>query len=87
MTSQPGEQTITIHILPNILRTKGNQTTKFVQLIELNNRNNFPQKLCIKPGRQTSFKALFFFFLKKKEALSEVNANGLQLNFNMFRQL
>ena len=62
MTSQPSEQTITIHILPNILRTKGNQTTKFVQLIELNNRNNFPQKLCIKPGRQTSFKALFSFF-------------------------
>ena len=85
MTSQPGEQTITIHILPNILRTKGNQTTKFGQLIELNNGNNFPQKLCIKPGRQTSFKALFFFL--KKEALSEVNANGLQLNFNMFRQL
>ena len=26
MTSQPGKQTITIHILTNILRSKGNQT-------------------------------------------------------------
>ena len=34
MASQPGEQTITIHILPNISRSKGNQTMKFRQLIE-----------------------------------------------------
>ena len=34
MASQPGEQTITIHILPNISRNKGNQTMKFGQLIE-----------------------------------------------------
>ena len=26
MTSQPGKQTITIHILTSILRSKGNQT-------------------------------------------------------------
>ena len=34
MTSQPGLQTITIHILPNILRSKGNQTMKFAQFTE-----------------------------------------------------
>ena len=41
MTSQPGQQTIAIHILPNISRTKGNQAMKFGQLIEYNMRNIF----------------------------------------------
>ena len=36
MTSQSGEQTIRIHILPNILQSKGNQTMKFGQLIKYN---------------------------------------------------
>ena len=31
MTSQPGKQTIIIHILPNISRSKDNQTMKFGQ--------------------------------------------------------
>ena len=35
MTSQPGQQRITIHILLNISRIKGNQTMQFGQLIEL----------------------------------------------------
>ena len=34
MTPQPGKQTIAIRILPNIARSKGNQTMKFVQLRE-----------------------------------------------------
>ena len=46
MTSQPGLQTIAIHILPNISQSKGNQTMKFGQLIEHNRRNIFLQKLC-----------------------------------------
>ena len=46
MTSQPGEQTIPIHILPNISNRKGNQTMKLGQLIEHNQRNIFRQKLC-----------------------------------------
>ena len=41
MTSQPGKQTMTIHILPNIARSKDNQLTKFDQLIEFNMRNIF----------------------------------------------
>ena len=34
MTSQLGLQTITIHILPNISKSKGIQAMKFGQLIE-----------------------------------------------------
>ena len=34
LTSQPGQQTIAMHILPNISRSKSNQTMKFNQLIE-----------------------------------------------------
>ena len=40
MTSQAGQQVITIHMLPNISRSKGNQATKFGQLIEYNVSNN-----------------------------------------------
>ena len=38
MTSQPGLQTIVIHILPNISQSKDNQTMKLGQLIEYNKR-------------------------------------------------
>ena len=41
MRSQPGKQTITMHILPNISRSEDNQTMKYDQLIEYNVRNNF----------------------------------------------
>ena len=36
VTSQTGKQTIAIHILSNISRSKSNQTMKFGQLIEYN---------------------------------------------------
>ena len=39
--SQSGKQTVVIHILPNISRSKGNQIMKFNQLIECNMRNVF----------------------------------------------
>ena len=35
MTSQPGQQIITIHILPNNSRKKDNQTTIFGQVIDV----------------------------------------------------
>ena len=54
MASQPGEQTTVIQILPNILRSKGNQTMKFGQLIECNMRNIFFEKLFTKCGSETS---------------------------------
>ena len=43
---------VAIHIFPNILRSKGNQTTKYYQLIEYNMRNNFLEKLYTKRGRK-----------------------------------
>ena len=43
---------ITVHILPNILQSKGNQTMKFGQLIEYNKKNIFLQKPCRKCGRK-----------------------------------
>ena len=54
MTSQPGSQAIVIHILPNISRSKGNQTMKFGQLIECNMRNIFLEKSYKKCGEETS---------------------------------
>ena len=44
MTSQPGQQTITIHILPNISRSEDNQTMKFDQLMKYNMRTTFLEK-------------------------------------------
>ena len=43
MTPQPGLQAITIHIFPNISRSKGNQTMKFGQIKEFNQIN-----ICLK---------------------------------------
>ena len=42
--SQPKKKAIAIHILPNISRSKGQQTLKFGQLIEYNMRNIFIEK-------------------------------------------
>ena len=52
MTSQPGLQTIAIHILPNISQSKGDQTMKFGQSIEFTKRNIFLQKLSRKEARR-----------------------------------
>ena len=41
MTSQTGQQIITMHVFPNISRSKGNQAMKFGQLIKYSIRNNF----------------------------------------------
>ena len=53
MMSQPGKQTIAIHILANISQTKGNQTMKFGQLIEYNMRIIFLEKSYTKCGKET----------------------------------
>ena len=59
MTLQTGQQIVTIHIitrhiLPNISRSKGNQTIKFGQLIEYNLRNIFLEKLYTKYDGEAS---------------------------------
>ena len=60
MTSQPGKQTISMHILPNI--SIGNTTTKFGHLIEFNVRNNFKNHAKNEEGRIVPDP---FYFLKK----------------------
>ena len=47
-----------IHILPNISRSKGNQTMKFDQLIEYNIRNIFLEKSYTKYGGETSLRPI-----------------------------
>ena len=61
ITSQPGKQTIIIHILYNISRSKGNQTMKQCQLIEYIMRNILLQKSSRKWGWETSSRLLFVF--------------------------
>ena len=51
---QPGKQTIAIHVLLYISRSKDNQTVKFDQLIEYDMRNIFLEKLYPKCGGETS---------------------------------
>ena len=46
-------QTITIHILTNISRSKGKQITKFGQLINYNMKKNFLEKSYTKCGGDT----------------------------------
>ena len=48
MTLQPGKQTIAMHILSNMSRSRDNQTMKVSQLIECNMRNIFLEKPCTK---------------------------------------
>ena len=52
MTSQPGKQIIGTNIWPNISQTKGNQTMKFGQFIELQIRNIFLEKSYTKCGEE-----------------------------------
>ena len=53
---QAGIQTITINLLPDILRNKDSQIRKYAHFIELNMRNIFLQELWRKGVRETSFK-------------------------------
>ena len=61
MTSQPGRQTIAIHILTNISRSKSNYTMKLGQLIEYNKWKIFLQKLCAENDAGRLVPDLFLF--------------------------
>ena len=67
MTSQTGQQIITIQTLSNITRSKGNQTMKFDQLIECNMRNIFLGKSYTKCGGEASPRP---FYKKSKLIIS-----------------
>ena len=53
VTSQPEKETLAIHIMPNVSRSKGNQILKFGQLIEHNMRIIFLEKPYTKYGDET----------------------------------
>ena len=63
MTSQPGLQTIAIHILPNISQIKSNQTMKIGQLIEYNKRYIFFKNYV--ENKAVRLVADLFLFFKK----------------------
>ena len=54
MTSQRDKQTIVIHVLPNILRNKDNQSMKFGHLREYNMKTIFLEKTYTKYDGETS---------------------------------
>ena len=45
VSSQTGQRIITMHLLPSISRSKGNQAKKFIYLIECNMKTTFLQTL------------------------------------------
>ena len=71
MTSQPGKQTIAVHILSNISTNKDRQKIKFGQLIEYHMRNLFLEKSCTKYGVETSYRDLFLKKLKLNISLDQ----------------
>ena len=61
MTSQTGQQIITIHIFPNISRSEGNQAMNYGELINYSKRNIFLQNHAEdKVGRLVLDHFLFF---------------------------
>ena len=54
MTSKTVQQIISLHIFPNISRSKGNQALTSGQLIEYSMRNIFLEKLYTKCGGEAS---------------------------------
>ena len=80
MTSQIGNQTNTINILlPDISKSKDNQTMKFGQLIEYNMTIFY-----IKNHAENDTRRLVPDLFLKKKALYELNASGQHLSFNIF---
>ena len=68
MTSRSGQQIIAIHKLPNISRSKGNQTMKIGQSIKYNMNNIILEKLYTKCGEEISPRT---FYKKLKLSISQ----------------
>ena len=86
MTSQTSQQTIAIHILPNISQIKRNQALKLCHVIEYNKRNIFLTKLCRKWDRETSSRPLFVFqksFIWGKSTWSAAYFQPLSIVLNL----
>ena len=63
LTSQTKKQIIGIYVLPNMSRSKSNQTLKFGELIEHNRKTFFFEKSCTKCDGETTLRP----FLKKSK--------------------
>ena len=68
-------------MLPNISRSKGNQSMKFGQVIECNKRNIFFKNHAENEAERLVLD-LFLFF---KKALYEIKAYGLQLSWQTIK--
>ena len=71
MTSENGTQKVKINVLPDISKSKDNQTMKFGQLKEYSMKNIFFQKSCRNYVARILVSDLFLFF---KRALYEEKA-------------
>ena len=72
MPPKPGSQTIAVHVLVNMSRSKCNQTMKFDQLIEYNMKNIEILKLSCRPFAFTSYKT---FWKNKKRSRTSLSAS------------
>ena len=82
MTSQPAKQTITMHILPKISRSIGNQTMEFGQVIEYNKRSIFLRKSCRKCDREIISRRCVCFLIKLYRSLKQVVCNLISICFD-----
>ena len=82
MTFKPGKQTVAIHILRNISRSRGRQAMKFNQLIECNAKIFFFKNHVEKEVAKL-LPDFFFFFLGK--VFYEVKVSSQSLNSNIYR--
>ena len=81
MTSQTEQEIITIHILPNISKSKGNKTIKFGQLKKILWDKYFSSNIMQKMRQGGWFQNFFLFF---QNALYKVKENRQHLSFNIF---
>ena len=80
--SQAGQQTVIIHILPNISASKDNQSMKLSQLIEYIVRKIFSQNYAENEVGTLGPDPFLFF----NKTLDKVKASGQDLSFNIFWQ-
>ena len=79
MTSKTGKQINAIHILPNILRSKGNQAVKFGQLVEYDGRT-----ISLKDRAENEAEILVLdLFLLFQKTLYKMKASGQHQVFNI----
>ena len=59
ITTQPSRKTMAVHVLPNVSKSKDNETIKCGQLIEYNMRNTFVKKIIYKMWRRNYIQTFF----------------------------